>query len=142
MLNSISAQYICKNTKNIQKSDYMDGFCLQGELDLTLFVCKGITKMSLVLSWVPSTQFLFTSLFISLLTSISTSLSVIFYFFSIISSAIIGFLCTAFLGICLSACFSNIVDFQNRITDFAHNIHKIITCKKTMNISSQLHYHD
>ena len=31
------AQYICKNTKNIQKSDYMDEFCLQGELDLTLF---------------------------------------------------------------------------------------------------------
>ena len=46
MLNSISAQYICKNTKNIQKSDYMDGFCLQGELDLTLFYkiegCWGI----------------------------------------------------------------------------------------------------
>ena len=37
MLNSISAQYICKNTKNIQKSDYMDGFCSQSELDLTLF---------------------------------------------------------------------------------------------------------
>ena len=37
MLNSILAQYICKNTKKIQKSDYMDGFCLQGELDLTLF---------------------------------------------------------------------------------------------------------
>ena len=37
MLNSISAQYICKNTKNIQKSDFIDGFCLQGELDLTLF---------------------------------------------------------------------------------------------------------
>ena len=50
-------------------------------------------------------------------------------FFSIISSAIIGFLYTAFLGIYLSACFSNIVDFQNIITDFAHNIHKIITCK-------------
>ena len=127
MLNSHIRQYICKNTKNIQKSDFMDGFCLQGELDLTLFVC--ITRMSLVLSWVPSTLFLFTSLFISFLTSISTSLSVIFYFFSIISSAIIGFLCTAFLGICLSVCFSNIVDFQNRITDFAHNIHKIITCK-------------
>ena len=31
------SQYICKNTKNIQKSDYMDGFCWQGELDLTLF---------------------------------------------------------------------------------------------------------
>ena len=31
------SQYICKNTKNIQKSDFMDGFCLQGELDLTLF---------------------------------------------------------------------------------------------------------
>ena len=28
-------QYICKNTKNIQKNDFMDGFCLQGELDLT-----------------------------------------------------------------------------------------------------------
>ena len=37
MLNSISAQYICKNTKNIQKNDYMDGFCSQSELDLTLF---------------------------------------------------------------------------------------------------------
>ena len=37
MLTSILTQYICKNTKNIQKSDYMDGFCLQGELDLTLF---------------------------------------------------------------------------------------------------------
>ena len=42
MLNPISAQYICKNTKNIQKSDYMDGFCLQGELDLTLFYSRGI----------------------------------------------------------------------------------------------------
>ena len=46
MLNSISAQYICKNTKKNQKSDYMDGFCLQGELDLTLFYmiegCWGI----------------------------------------------------------------------------------------------------
>ena len=28
----------CKNTKNIQKSAYMDGFCLQGEHDLTLFI--------------------------------------------------------------------------------------------------------
>lgn len=37
MLNSILAQYICKNTKKIQKSDYMDGFCLQGELNLPLF---------------------------------------------------------------------------------------------------------
>ena len=33
----VGAFYFCKNTKNIQKSDYMDGFCLQGELDLTLF---------------------------------------------------------------------------------------------------------
>ena len=42
----ILAQYICKNTKKNQKSDYMDGFCLQGELDLTLFYkiegCWGI----------------------------------------------------------------------------------------------------
>ena len=30
-------QYICKNTKNIQKVDDMDGFCLLVELDLTLF---------------------------------------------------------------------------------------------------------
>ena len=35
--NTPSAQYICKNTKNIQKSDFMDGFCWQGKLDLTLF---------------------------------------------------------------------------------------------------------
>ncbi len=37
MLNLISAINFCKNTKNIQKSDFMDGFCLQGELYLTLF---------------------------------------------------------------------------------------------------------
>lgn len=37
MLYSHIRQYICKNTKNIQKSDFMDGFCLQDELDLTLF---------------------------------------------------------------------------------------------------------
>ena len=37
MLNSHIRQYICKNTKNIQKRDFKDGFCLQGELDLTLF---------------------------------------------------------------------------------------------------------
>ena len=37
MFNSLIRQYICKNTKNIQKSDFMDGFCLQGKLDLTLF---------------------------------------------------------------------------------------------------------
>ena len=37
MLNShISAIYLQKY-KNIQKSDFMDGFCLQGELYLTLF---------------------------------------------------------------------------------------------------------
>ena len=28
---------ICKNTKNIQKNDFMDGFCLLHKLDLTLF---------------------------------------------------------------------------------------------------------
>ena len=50
-------------------------------------------------------------------------------FFSIISNAIISFLCTAFLGICLGTYFFYIVDIQNIITDFAHNIHKIITCK-------------
>ena len=37
MLNPHIRQYICKNTKNIQKVDYMDGFCWQSELDLTLF---------------------------------------------------------------------------------------------------------
>ena len=35
--NTPSAQYICKNTKNIQKCDFMNEFCLQSELDLTLF---------------------------------------------------------------------------------------------------------
>ena len=34
----ILTQYIsAKIQKNIQKSDYMDGFCLQSQLDLTLF---------------------------------------------------------------------------------------------------------
>lgn len=37
MLNAhISAIYLQKYKKN-QKNDFMDGFCLQGELDLTLF---------------------------------------------------------------------------------------------------------
>ena len=30
VLSSYLAKYICKNTKNNQKSDYVDGFCLQG----------------------------------------------------------------------------------------------------------------
>ena len=55
MLNAhIGAIYLQKYKKN-QKKDFMDGFCLQGELDLTLFVSEGITRTSLVLSWVPST---------------------------------------------------------------------------------------
>ena len=37
MLYSLIRQYFCKNTKNIQKVDDMDGFCWQGEPDLTLF---------------------------------------------------------------------------------------------------------
>jgi len=42
MLNAhIGAIYFCKNTKKIKKNDFVDGFCLQGELDLTLFVSKG-----------------------------------------------------------------------------------------------------
>ena len=32
-----SSNISAKIQKNIQKVDYMDGFCLQGELDLTLF---------------------------------------------------------------------------------------------------------
>ena len=32
-----SCNIFAKIQKNIQKSDFMDGFCLQGELDLTLF---------------------------------------------------------------------------------------------------------
>ena len=36
--NTPLAQYICKNTKNIQKCDFMNEFCLQGEHDLTLFI--------------------------------------------------------------------------------------------------------
>ena len=38
MLNSLhSCNISAKIQKNIQKVYYMDGFCLQGELDLTLF---------------------------------------------------------------------------------------------------------
>ena len=35
---AISAIYLQKYKKYSEKSDYMDGFCLQGELDLTLFI--------------------------------------------------------------------------------------------------------
>ena len=34
---AISAIYLQKYKKYSEKSDYMDGFCLQSELDLTLF---------------------------------------------------------------------------------------------------------
>ena len=38
MLNPLHSRNIsAKIQKNIQKSDFMDGFCWQGELDLTLF---------------------------------------------------------------------------------------------------------
>ena len=38
MLNTLySCNISAKIQKNIQKVDYMDGFCWQGELDLTLF---------------------------------------------------------------------------------------------------------
>ena len=37
MLYSIIRQYFCKNTKNIQKVEDIDGFCWQGEPDLNLF---------------------------------------------------------------------------------------------------------
>ena len=38
MLNPLHSSNIsAKIQKNIQKVDYMDGFCWQGELDLTLF---------------------------------------------------------------------------------------------------------
>ena len=30
MLTPMLAKYICKNIKNYQKSDYVDGSCLQG----------------------------------------------------------------------------------------------------------------
>ena len=38
MLKALHSRNIsAKIQKNIQKSDFMDGFCWQGELDLTLF---------------------------------------------------------------------------------------------------------
>ena len=38
MLKTLHSRNIsAKIQKNIQKSDFMDGFCWQGELDLTLF---------------------------------------------------------------------------------------------------------
>ena len=43
VINSPSAQYICKNTKNIQKCDYRDEFGLQGELDLR-WKCKKLRR--------------------------------------------------------------------------------------------------
>lgn len=108
MLNAhIGAIYLQKYKKN----DFIDGFCLQGELDLTLFVSKGITRTSLVLSW--GSKYI-VSLHLTLYLILNLNFNLTFcnlLFFSIISNAIISFLCTAFLGICLSACFGNIVDF-------------------------------
>ena len=141
MLNAhISAIYLQKYKKN-QKNDFKDGFCLQGELDLTLFVCKGITKMSLVLSWVPSTQFLFTSLFISFLTSISTSLSVIFYFFRSLVVLSSVFYVLRFLVFAWVLVLAILLTFRIE-SPTLHIIFIRLLRAKTMNISSQLYYHD
>lgn len=55
---------------------------------------------------------------VSLHLNFNLTFSILLFFFSIISYAIISFLCTAFLGIYLSACFGNIVDFQNIFSVF------------------------
>lgn len=46
MLNAHIGAIYLQNTENIQKREYLDGFCLQGELDLTLFVCLGCLEVS------------------------------------------------------------------------------------------------
>ena len=139
MLNAhIGAIYFCKYTKKNQKK-WFCGWILFAGLTWFNFICMQGDNED-VFSVILGSKYI-----VSLHLILNLNFNLTFcnlLFFSIISNAISSFLCTAFLGICLSACFGNIVDFQNIITDFAHNIHKIITCKKTMNISSQLHYHD
>ena len=129
MLNAhVSAIYLQKYKKYSEKwifrwilfagRTWFNFICMQGDNEDVFSVIMGskyIVSLHLTLYLILHLNFNFT--FCNLL------------FFLIISNAIISFLCTAFLGICLSACFSNIIDFQNIITDFAHNIHKIITCK-------------
>ena len=125
----ISAQYICKNTEKYSEKwifrwilfvgrTWFNFICMQGDNEDVFSVILGskyIVSLHLTLYLILNLNFNLT--FCNLL------------FFSIISSAIIGFLCTAFLGICLGACFVYVVEYQNIITDFAHNIHKIIMCK-------------
>lgn len=122
MLNAhIGAIYLQKYKKNQKKWFY--GWILFAGLTWFNFICKQGDNED-VFSVILGSKYI-----VSLHLTLNLTFSILL-FFSIISNAIISFLCTAFLGICLSACFGNIVDFQNIITDFAHNIHKIITCKK------------
>ncbi len=47
---AISAIYLQKYKKYSEKSDYMDGFCLQGELNLPLFYMIEGTTSSLFMA--------------------------------------------------------------------------------------------
>ena len=129
MLNAhIGAIYLQKYKKN--KKKWFCGWILFAGLTWFNFICKqgdneDVFSVILVSKYIVSLHLtLYLILYLSFKLTFCNLL-----FFSIISNAIISFLYTAFLGICQSACFGNIVDFQNIITDFAYNIHKIITCK-------------
>ena len=129
MLNAhIGAIYLQKYKKNQKKRFY--GWILFAGRTWFNFICKQGDNED-VFSVILGSKYI-VSLHLTLHLILNLNFNLTFcnlLFFLIISNAIISFLCTAFLGIYLSACFGNIVDFQNIITDFAHNIHKIITCK-------------
>ena len=126
MLNAhIGAIYLQKYKKNQKKRFY--GWILFAGRTWFNFICKRGDNED-VFSVILGSKYI-VSLHLTLHLILHLNLNLTFsllLFFSIISYAIISFLCTAFLGIYLSACFGNIVDFQNIFSvfferDWEHN---------------------
>ena len=122
MLNAhIGAIYLQKYKKNQKKRFY--GWILFAGLTWFNFICKQGDNED-VFSVILGSKYI-----VSLHLILNLNFNLTFcnlLFFLIISNAIISFLCTAFLGIYLSACFGNIVDFQNIFSvffeiDWEHN---------------------
>ena len=122
MLNAhIGAIYLQKYKKNKKKWFY--GWILFAGLTWFNFICKQGDNED-VFSVILGSKYI-VSLHLILHLNLNITFSILL-FFSIISNAISSFLCTAFLGIYLSACFGNIVDFQNIFSvffeiDWEHN---------------------
>ena len=119
MLNDhIGAIYLQKYKKNQKKRFY--GWILFAGRTWFNFICKRGDNED-VFSVILGSKYIVSLHLILHLNLNLTFCNLLFFFRSIIS-----FLCTAFLGIYLSACFGNIVDFQNIFSvffekDWEHN---------------------